>query len=171
MKTTKEKVIIRAMEPEDLELLYQIENDESLWGVSTTNVPYSRYALHDYMAHASGDIYTDRQVRLMIENETAQVVGIVDVVSFDPQNLRAELGIVVRKDWRQQGYGYAALSHICQYALRVLHLHQLYCYVAADNTVSLRLFEKCGFSRSVVLNEWLFDGHTYHDAILMQKIL
>ena len=38
---------LRAIEPEDLDLLYQIENDSSLWDVGTTNVPYSRYTLHD----------------------------------------------------------------------------------------------------------------------------
>ena len=55
---------LRAIEPEDLDFLYRIENDVKLWNVGITNVPYSRYALHDYVANASGDIYTDHQVRL-----------------------------------------------------------------------------------------------------------
>ena len=29
---------LRAIEPEDLDLLYQIENDQSLWKVGATNV-------------------------------------------------------------------------------------------------------------------------------------
>ena len=62
------QAILRAMEPEDLDILYRIENDFELWAVGATNVPYSRYALHEYIASASGDIYTDRQVRLIIED-------------------------------------------------------------------------------------------------------
>lgn len=171
LRMTQPKVIIRAMEPEDLDLLYKIENDVSLWGVGISNVPYSRYALHDYMANTSGDIYTDRQVRLMIENEAEEVVGIVDLVSFDPQHLRAELGIVVLDGNRQKGYGSAALARVSDYALRVLHLHQLYCYVAVENEVSIHLFKNHGFSHSAMMRDWLFDGHTFHDALLMQKIL
>ena len=69
------------MEPEDLDLLYQIENDKNLWGVGATNVPYSRYVLHDYVANSSGDIYTDKQVRLMVDCQQ-QTIGIVDLINF-----------------------------------------------------------------------------------------
>ena len=60
------KITLRAIEPEDLDLLYRIENDVRLWNVGTSNVPYSRYVLHDYVAHVTNDIYADRQVRMMI---------------------------------------------------------------------------------------------------------
>ena len=33
---------LRALEPEDLDMLYQIENNRELWSVGVTNVPYSR---------------------------------------------------------------------------------------------------------------------------------
>ena len=55
MMTTPE-IRLRALEPEDLDLLYKIENDMKLWNVGATNVPYSRYTLHDYIATASNDI-------------------------------------------------------------------------------------------------------------------
>ena len=89
------EVKLRAMEPEDLDWLYRIENNPDLWNVGATNVPYSRYALHDYIANSSNDIYSDRQVRFIIENSKGNVVGIVDLVNFDPQHLRAEIGIVI----------------------------------------------------------------------------
>ena len=65
------EVRLRAMEPEDLDMLYHIENDRSLWNISATNVPYSRYALHNYIADAKNDIYIDGQLRMMIENRDA----------------------------------------------------------------------------------------------------
>ena len=74
------RVRLRAMEPEDLDMLYHIENDRSLWNVSATNVPYSRYALHNYIADAKNDIYIDGQVRLIIENEQQETVGVIDLV-------------------------------------------------------------------------------------------
>ena len=95
---------LRAIEPEDLDVLYTIENDTKVWNVSTTNVPYSRYVLYDYVANAKNDIYADKQVRMMIEDEHHNVVGIVDIINFDPKNMRAEVGIVIKQDYRNKGY-------------------------------------------------------------------
>ena len=56
------KIHLRALEPEDLDFLYEMENDESLWEMGGTNVPYSRQVLLDYITTATADIYTDKQV-------------------------------------------------------------------------------------------------------------
>ncbi len=164
-------VTLRAIEPEDLDLLYHIENDIELWHVGATNVPYSRYTLHDYIATSSDDIYADRQVRFIIENADRQTVGICDIVHFDPQHLRAETGIVVMKPYRHHGYARAALDQLSRYALCVLHLHQLYAVVASDNEAALRLFAQAGYERHCQLRDWLFDGHEYADAVVMQRFL
>jgi diamine N-acetyltransferase len=164
-------VTLRAIEPEDLDLLYRIENDQQLWHVGTTNVPYSRYTLHDYIATSSDDIYADRQVRLIIESAEHQTVGICDIVHFEPQHLRAETGIVIMKPYRQHGYAQSALRQLAHYALTILHLHQLYAVVAANNEAALQLFRNTGFEHETRLCDWLFDGHNYTDAVLMQRFL
>jgi diamine N-acetyltransferase len=164
-------ITLRAIEPEDLDLLYRIENDVRLWNVGTSNVPYSRYLLHDYVAHATNDIYADRQVRMMIDNAEGEAVGIVDLVSFDPANRRAEVGIIILNDRRRQGYGTATLRQVDDYALRILHLHQLYAYIDEFNEASLSLFRKAGYTVAAHVADWLFDGEHYRDALLMQRIL
>lgn len=165
------KIRLRAIEPEDLDFLYTIENDMSLWNVGTTNVPYSRYTLHDYIAHANDDIYSDRQVRLIVENEEGKVIGIADVMDFNPQHLRAELGIVIQQSYRHQGYATVAIEEMLRYSLRVLHLHQVYVVIDDGNEIAKKLFNKLAFKESARLSHWLYDGHTYHDAVLMQRFL
>lgn len=128
------------MEPGDLDLLYKIENDVKLWNVSATSVPYSRYALHDYTTHSFGDIYIDKQVRPIIENECGKTIGMVDIVNFAPQHRRAELGTVIQEQFRGKGYGKAVVQEVLKYAKRVLHLHQIYVVVAADKGNILALF-------------------------------
>jgi len=169
--TSVPAVIIRAIEPEDLDLLYSIENDVSIWNVGVTNVPYSRYMLHNYIANSSGDIYTDRQVRLMIENSGHAVVGIIDIVNFEPQHSRAEIGIVIRRGYRSHGYAKAAVRKIISYSRDILHLHQIYVYADKRNDSALGLFETMGFDHKSVLKDWLYDGHKYHDAVLFQLFL
>ena len=168
MTTNYPYVHLRAIEPEDLDLLYRVENDVKLWNVGITNVPYSRYALHDYVANASGDIYTDHQVRMIIENAEKQVVGIADIVNFDPGSRKAEIGLVIEQPFRGQGYGFSAMQALAKYALSVLHLHQLYAVIDVCNETCLQLFRQLGYHESSRLKEWLFDGREYRDAIVMQ---
>ena len=164
-------VNLRAIEPEDLDLLYRIENDTTLWNVGISNVPYSRYLLHDYVAQATADIYTDRQARMMIDDEDGQTVGIADIVNFDPANRRAEVGIIILNARRRQGYATATLLALHDYARRVLRLHQLYAYIDVRNEASLCLFQKAGFTTAARVPQWLCDGDEYRDAWLMQLIL
>lgn len=164
-------VVLRAMEPEDLDLLYQIENDTKLWNIGLTNVPYSRYVLHDYIATSSGDIYTDKQVRLIIENEEHQTIGLVDIMNFNPQNRRAEMGIVVQEAFKQKGYGKDAIQKVMRYAKEILHLHQLYVVVNFSQKRTIGLFLRMGFKETCQLTDWLYDGELYHDATLLQCCL
>lgn len=165
--TNRKRVILRAMEPEDLDTMYEIENDQDIWNVSNTNMPYSRFALHEYIASSSGDIYTDKQVRLIITNLDKEFIGIIDLANFSPQHQRAEVGIVIRKLYRDEGYGQAALEELMDYAHTVLHIHQLYALVSVENKYCVRLFEKVGFNLEAELSDWLFDGDDYHNAYLL----
>jgi len=168
---TPPTIKLRAMEPEDLDALYSMENNESLWHMGITNVPYSRYVLHDYISQSTGDIYTDKQVRLMIENEAGETVGMADLTTFDPKNLRAEVGLVIAGNQRHKGYARAAMEALHHYAKTTLHLHQIYAIIASDNTHCLHLFDTLNYSRTGTLTDWLFDGSEYHDAIFLQHIL
>ena len=164
-------VRLRALEPEDLDMLYSIENDHKLWNVGPTNVPYSRYVLHNYIANSSGNIYADCEVRQMIVNGEGETVGIVDITDFDAKNCRAEVGIVVACGHRRQGYALSAIRQIIDYALHVLHLHQLYAVVSSSNEAALGLFRKAGFIECSELKDWLYDGKIYQSAVLMQIFL
>ena len=169
MNIPNTSVILRAMEPEDLDLLYKIENDTQLWNVGATNVPYSHYTLHDYIATSSDDINTDRQVRMMVENRQSTVVGIIDIVNFDASNRRAEVGVIILNEHRRQGYAFDALRCIADYAQRILHLRQLYAIADADNVAAVSLFDKAGYQEAAKLTEWLYDGKVFHDALLLQR--
>lgn len=165
------KVALRALEPEDLECLYEIENDMSLWNVGVTNVPYSKNVLLDYITQSTGDIYADKQVRLMAENDKGDVVGIVDLMDFSPKHNRAELGLVVKSEFRGMGYAASILAKVIEYAKNVIHLHQIYAFVPKSNESCVKLLQTLDFQQSIRLKEWLFDGEKYSDAIFFQRFL
>ena len=163
---------LRALEPTDLDLLYQWENDTTLWVVSDTIAPYSRKALWQYLQENTGDIYAQRQLRLIITlANDGTAVGTVDFLNFDPLNNRAELGLFISNGIRGQGLGRESLELITVYARDHIGLKQLYVYIATDNSVCLHLFEQFGYRRVGVIQSWVKRGHNYQDVALLQLIL
>ncbi|HER08677.1 MAG TPA: N-acetyltransferase, partial [Bacteroides sp.] len=141
------KISLRALEPEDLEILYRWENDTGLWHLSNTLVPYSRFLLKEYLEHSRKDIFELKQLRLIIElNEDRRPLGAIDLFDFDPFHRRAGVGILIaEKSDRKQGYAREALETLKEYSFRVLKLHQLYCNIGSGNPESLNLFKAAGF--------------------------
>ncbi len=165
---------LRALEPQDVDVLYSLENDTGLWRVSETMAPFSRHSLMRFIDEQQYDIYASRQQRFVIEADVdgaARAVGAIDLFDFDPQNLRAGVGVVISAEYRERGYAKDALNILEYYAKVVLHLHQLWCGIGADNNASIRLFQGAGFVECGRRREWILTADGAIDEILMQKIL
>jgi diamine N-acetyltransferase len=163
---------LRALEPDDLEFLYVLENDPSIWGVSDTLVPVSRHALREYLAHAAADFYVVRQLRLVVTTENdGRPVGVADLFDFDPLHQRAGVGITILGAERQRGYARQALELLKRHARQVLRLHQLYATVGADNQASLQLFRAVGFREVGTRQQWLRTAEGWRDAVEWQYLL
>ena len=162
---------LRPLEPTDLDTLYNWENDSTLWVVSDTVAPYSRAALWQYLENYTGDIYAQRQLRLMITLAgDGTPIGTIDFLNFDPLNNRAELGLFIASEHRGKGLGRQALELLTAYASEHLGLRQLYVFIALDNTVCLKMFEDYGYRRVGVIQSWVKRGSTYRDVALLQMV-
>lgn len=165
------KITLRAVEPEDLELLYRYENTPELWTVGSTLAPYSRKQIYDYVANYSADIYAERQLRLMITDaELGLTVGTVDLTDFSPADMRAQVGILIDEPYQRMGFGQAALEELVKYCETTLQLHQVYALVPITNTASMALFRKCGFKTAGKLRSWLRRSGAYVDVVVVQKL-
>lgn len=166
-----EQIYLRAPEPEDLEVMYDMENDSESWDVSCFTVPYSRYVLKQYIQASQCDIFADKQLRLMVVGrENNQVLGTIDLTDFVPMHGRAGVGIAVKKEFRRQGIARQALEQLVSYSFDFLHLRQLYAYVSVRNEASRQLFSSCGFTQVGVLKDWLRVKDGYEDVFFMQLI-
>ena len=163
----KTKLTLRALEPEDLDLVHQIENDAELWSWGAASQPLSRYTVRQYLAEQHADIYQDGQLRLAIEAD-GKAIGVLDLTSFCPHHLRAEVGIVLLREHHRQGWGTEALRQLADYACQRLHLRCLYAYVAEQNTTGQALFRKAGYHTVGQLPRWI-EGE--HSATLFQQLL
>jgi len=166
------EISLRALEPEDLELLYEWENNVSYWIVSNTVVPFSKYTLKRYLEESHKDIYEAGQVRLMIDHiPDNKTIGTIDVFDFDPFHKRAGVGILIaNEEYKRKGYATMALKCLIDYCFGTLLLHQLYCGILANNPESMDLFKKSGFVQSGIKKDWIRTSDGYLDEYLFQLI-
>lgn len=166
-----QRINLRALEPEDLDVLYKWENDSRLWLNGITLTPYSKFALREYLENSLQDIFQSRQLRLMIdEKETGKTIGTIDLYDYNPIDQRAGIGILLDEDIRNQGFGTETLCLVHDYSFRFLFLKQLFAYVPVSNLPSVKLFEKCGYIHSGLLQSWIKTTAGFEDVYFMQLI-
>ena len=165
-------VRLRALEPEDVDVLYQWENDMKIWNVSDTLTPFSKYILNKYIENSHLDIFQLKELRLMIDDIKAkQPIGLIDLFDFDPYHSRAGIGILIYDDEKRRlGFATSALDLFIYYAFRTLGLHQIYCNIGANNQASLNLFTNFGFEIIGVKKDWRKTIDGWEDEYVLQLI-
>lgn len=169
-----ENISLRAVEPGDVDFIYQMENDPAVWQVGNTIVPFSRFQIEQYALTSQHNIYAEKQLRLMIDlkvvSHRKKTIGAIDLYDFDPLHKRAGIGILIIQDEREKGFASESLDLIIRYSFGILMLHQLYCSVSSENMRSLHLFEKHGFMKSGIKKEWRLKEGNWTDEIMFQLI-
>lgn len=162
---------LRALEPDDLEFLYKLENDEAVWEVSETITPYSKFVLKEYLANSHRDIYEVKQLRLAVCNYQHRLLGFIDLYDFNPRNKRAGVGIIIlEKGDRNKGVGRESLNLLMNYAFKVLDLHQVFANINEDNQASIHLFTSLGFEQLGVKKDWNYSGGSFKNELMFQKL-
>ncbi len=172
MQTLKGNHInLRSLEPEDIDFLFSIENDEKFWEVSHTQTPFSKFLLNQYIRNSHMDIYEAKQLRLVIEEQKSNTtIGLIDLFDFNPKHKRAGIGILIHKDFQKNGFAYEALKLLINYSFSHLDLHQLYANITSNNSKSLALFTKHNFKQVGIKKDWIFSHNNFKDEILFQLI-
>ena len=173
MNLKQKNIYLRSLEPEDLDFLYETENNSDFWELGNVQTPFSKFALKQYLERSlSEDIYALRELRLVIcKTEDNSPIGLIDLFDFDPKNKRAGIGIIISEtENRNSGYGSESLELLIEYAFSVLNLHQLYCNILSDNQNSIDLFLKYNFNEIGIKKDWIFDGKNYKDELIFQLI-
>jgi len=169
-----ENIELRALEPSDVDLLYQWENNDEVWHLSNTVTPFSRFVLEQYVMNSTQDIFTTKQLRLMIdksdESKRKTTFGSIDLFDFDPANKRAGIGILIIKEERRKGFASIALNLLVGYCFNILQLHQVYCNITTDNVASLNLFKKHNFEIIGIKKDWLRIKGKWVDEYILQLV-
>ncbi len=165
------KLTLRAVEVTDVDTMMAWENDSSQWDTSSTIAPFSRKQLWDYAVTYDGDIYASGSLRfIIVENESGNSAGTVDIYNFDKFHNRAYIGMYIAPEFRGKGYSEMAMKMAVKYCCEFLGMKQIAAEVATDNTSSISMLTSCGFNKCGEMKCWLRRGKKYVDAALMQYL-
>ena len=171
MNLKGEHIYLRALEPTDLDTLYKWENNPAIWTVSNTLAPFSKFVLEQYLVNAHEDIFTTKQIRLMICLHDNTPIGTIELFDFDAHHSRVGIGIMIEETAENKSYATQALNLLCDYCFEVLMVKQVYCNIAASNQKSLHLFTKLGFTQAGVKKQWnKIAPNTFEDEYILQLI-
>lgn len=156
-----EKVLLRAIELSDADILRDMINDEEIermmWGYS---FPVAKHQQVRWIENLSGEKST---FRAMIDVDGV-TVGTAILSDIDMRSGTAEIHIKLAKaSERGKGYGTDAVSALLRYAFNELRLNCIYCRVKEDNIASQKMFEKCGFVKEGCLRARVYRQGRYYD--------
>ena len=160
-------VKLRALEPDDVDIIYNLENTADGWRYGYAPAPLSRFQIWQYIKTYDADPMSAGQLRLMIDDEAGATIGIIDLYDIDQANRRAKVGIIIVDGCRRRGYASAAIGRLAAYCRNNLGLHQLCAEVAADNHISMALFAKAGFTTVARLPQWFRHADRFTDCVVM----
>lgn len=165
MNIKGEKVVLRGIEPEDLEAIRQMTNDtEQEYLIGGWSLPTTKKHQEDWYLRILGDKQNNR---FAIELDGV-FVGLVNLTDIDWKNRCAETSIRLTKEApRHEGIATDALTTLIRYAFKELNLHRVYATILENNIISQKLHEKCGYQIEGVEREAVYKNGTYHNRYLM----
>ncbi|MBK8614422.1 MAG: GNAT family N-acetyltransferase [Flavobacteriales bacterium] len=167
MNIKGKKVLLRAIEPQDLAQLQQWANDPEIQsGLGGWHFPSSSEDQRKWYASLSlGSI----NQRFALETPDHGLIGTANIVDIDWKNGNAFHGLMLGdKEIRGKGYGLDAVMTIMRYAFDELGLHRLDGSMIEYNEASLGLYiGKCGWKEEGRQRDWYFRKGRHWDRILV----
>ena len=167
MNIKGKKILLRAIEEEDLQLLHRWANDPDIWYfLGGWHFPSSM----DYMKQYFHDLKNDQlNQRFAIEAPDIGFIGITNLVDIDWKNNHAFHGMMLGdKDFRGKGYGIDSIMAIMKYAFEELHFERLDGSMIEYNKISLNIYcNKCGWREEGRQKNWYFRKNRYWDKVIV----
>ena len=163
------RVRLRAVEDDDLDLLWRWRNDLEVAGNLNQPRPWSRADVRAWVNRNREQ--ADQRLWFIIETQDGRPIGRIGLTEMDSLNRHAELNLVIgEKEFQGQGLGQDAARTLVRYAFEQLGLNKLWLVTLASNERALICFERCGFRRTGVMQQHMFRDGKLQDVVVMEAL-
>ena len=148
-------------------LLWENNLDNSLF--SDNPIFYTTEQIKEFL-NSDQDIFLDRQIRFIIDS-SGFPVGCVDLFKYDMVNSRAGVGIFIDEKFRNMGIATKALSLLKSICIKDYFISNLHVNILHTNKASIQLFERAGFNKNGVKENWIRTENSMLDVWFFQCFL
>ena len=166
-----ERLVIRLAEPKDAESIYSyrsdfVENKYQGW------FPDSVEEVRDYITNMPkvldiNDICFQFAIFLVCQK---RLIGDMGIIFTNHDNMQAEIGCTLNKDYQGQGYATEALKGMVRFLFGTLNKHRIIASVDPRNTGSIRLIERLGFRKEAHFKESYSLRGEWVDDVIYAKL-
>jgi diamine N-acetyltransferase len=148
-------------------LLWENNLDNSLF--SENPIFYTNDQIEQFLT-SDQDIFADGQIRFMIDFGS-KLVGCIDLFEYDMVNSRAGVGIFIDEKFRNSGFATKALSLLKSVCTKDYLISNLHANILYTNKASIQLFERAGFTKNGVKENWIRTENSLLDVWFFQCFL
>jgi diamine N-acetyltransferase len=162
-----DRVVLRAIERDDLPNYVQWLNDPSVLYYFGRNLPLSLAEEEDWYEK----MLQDSSVRNFAVEFEGRHVGGAGFGRIDGRNACAEVGLFIGlPELWDQGLGYDVLHTLLRFGFEQMNLNRIYLRVFADNERAVHLYEKLGFQHEGCWRQAEFRHGRYHNLLWMSVL-
>lgn len=163
-----ERLTMAVLTPDDTDELRVIMDDQEVSdNTLTLPFPYSRDDAVAFIERIRIGIESGTEVCFAIrQRESNTLVGTIGQ-TLTTVHQRTELGYIVGKDFRGNGYATEACLAVLGYSFGDLGLHKVTAAWYTDNPASGRILTKLGFENEGTVREHFFRGGRFRDSVTM----
>ncbi|MDM1415680.1 GNAT family N-acetyltransferase [Myroides odoratimimus] len=161
------KVVLRAIEERDLELLHKWSNDPEInYMLGGWHFPSS---MQDQQKWFSSLSLNGGNQRFAIETEDLGLIGMINIVDINWKDRRAFTGMLLGdKEMRGKGYGVDAIMAMNRYAFEELGLKRLDGTMISYNIASINVYtKKCGWVIEGTKKDAYFRKNQWWDEVVV----
>lgn len=167
-----EKMLLRAVERDDLELLHGWWNDPGLSHLMGERRHVSSIEETEAWFEAELEKTEPNEGRTFaIATPDGKAIGTIRYGPYDTRDRACDVSLYLGDAGnRGKGLGTAALGILLGYLFEDLGLNRVRLYVHPDNAGAIRCYEKVGFVREGVCRQMRYFAGRFHDFILMSVL-
>lgn len=154
-----ERVSLRPVEREDLELLQRVRTEPTFRHSLGFDRPWNRERTEEFFEDVVVGDEDSLNLVVGVDGDDAGVVSL-----FDVGRVGGEVSYWLFPEFRGEGYATEALALLLAHAFDELGLHRVSAHVFAENDASRELLDRLGFAHEGTTREARISGGEYRDV-------